>query len=262
VAKRFTDTNKWEKNNFTSLSLKMKLVWIYLCDKCDHAGFWDINIGLMSFLIGESITLDEILQQFGTKVISYGDKLHIPSFLDFQYGELNSNNKVHKSVLNILEKQAPYMGLDSSLQGAKEKEKEKDKAKALDKENAKDKVKKKEKEKIEQNVTQPVRMAYVAAYVGRYKVEPVINARLHAAIKNIVQRLGSKDAIEVVKFYLKHNDGQYIKSTHSIGLLQRDCESLRTQWDRGRPVTNTLVRQFEKSQSTSETINSIRENGI
>lgn len=146
MAKRFTDTNKWDKASFADLSLKMKLVWIYLCDKSDHAGLWDININLMSFQIGEKITLKEIMETFGDKIQQKGKMLHIPSFVDFQYGKLNPANKAHLSVLNRLEKFAESSridelclnnsdnkGLDRSinrpLQGAKDKDKDKEKDK-------------------------------------------------------------------------------------------------------------------------------------
>ena len=44
-------------------------MWLYLLDSCDHAGVWDINIKLMSFQLGEPITLDEILNAFKSKVV-------------------------------------------------------------------------------------------------------------------------------------------------------------------------------------------------
>ena len=128
MAKRFTDTGKWAKSSFAELSLKHKLVWIYLCDNCDHAGIWDVNFGLMSYQIGAKLTAED-LKVFGDKVEWRGNKVFIHSFVDFQYGTLNPENRAHKSVIERLEKLAPSKPLTSPLQGAKDKDKEQDKEK-------------------------------------------------------------------------------------------------------------------------------------
>lgn len=131
MAKRFTETTKWAKESFTSLSLKMKLVWLYLLDNCDNAGIWDINLPLMSFQIGDQITLSEIQECFGEKIEIVGKKIVIPSFVEFQYGQLNPNNRAHQSVILKLKKIAPSKGLKRSLQGRKDKDKDKDKDKEI-----------------------------------------------------------------------------------------------------------------------------------
>ena len=60
MAKRFIDTKIWDKAWFRKLSTKNKLVWIYLLGKCDHAGIWDADWELAEFIIGETITYDEL----------------------------------------------------------------------------------------------------------------------------------------------------------------------------------------------------------
>ncbi len=104
MAKRFTDTGKWAKGSFSELSIKMKLVWIYLCDNCDYAGVWDINVKLLGFQIGEVVTLKEIEDSFKEKILVRENKAIIPSFVEFQYGKLRDNNSVHASVLSKLKK--------------------------------------------------------------------------------------------------------------------------------------------------------------
>jgi hypothetical protein len=132
LAKRFTDTAKWAKASFSDLDLKMKVVWIYLCDNCDHAGIWDINLRLMSFQIGEPVTIDEIQKGLGDKVKVLTDtKLFIPGFIDFQYGTLNPANRVHLSVIEKLQKEGAYKGLIRPKAGAKDKDKDKDKDKEI-----------------------------------------------------------------------------------------------------------------------------------
>lgn len=38
MKRRFTDCDMWEGDWFMSLPLDMKLLWRYLCDRCDNAG--------------------------------------------------------------------------------------------------------------------------------------------------------------------------------------------------------------------------------
>lgn len=94
-------------------------------------------------------------------------------------------------------------------------------------------------------LTSLVWVAYEDAYFARYKTAPVRNATVNAQIKQIVSRLG-EEAIEVVKFFVSHNDKFYVLKGHAIGLCLKDAESLRTQWARGRPITSNDVRQVEK----------------
>lgn len=154
MAKRFTDTDKWGKSWFRKLSPKMKLIWFYLLDNCDIAGFWDIDLEAMSFMIGDTISLKD-LESFEDRLVIFGDKLHLKGFTKFQYGELNEKNRVHKSVLEKLKKSeiSPLLGpLNSeegpsgkkeapyfSTEGAKDKDKDKDKEKDKDKDKEKDK---------------------------------------------------------------------------------------------------------------------------
>lgn len=128
MAKRFTDTGKWDHSWFRKLSPKMKVVWIYVLDKCDHAGIWTSDFEAMSFNIGEDVMAEEFEATFEGKINLIGeDKYCIQAFIDFQYGSLNPDNRVHQSVLLRLEKLAPYKPLISPLLGAKDKDKDKDK---------------------------------------------------------------------------------------------------------------------------------------
>ena len=117
MAKRFTDTNKWNKVWIQSLEPKYKLLWIYLTDMCNHAGIWDCNIPLAEFQLGLKYDVKETISVFEDKIIiiDKGSKWFIPSFIHFQYGELNEFNRVHQSVIRILKKEGAYKGLTSSF---------------------------------------------------------------------------------------------------------------------------------------------------
>lgn len=106
MAKRFIDTTLGRKTWFRILSPKMKCVWRFLCDECDHAGIWEIDVDALDFYIGEKVSLDEIVLAFGSRIehLPFENKLYLSAFVEFQYGQLNAENRVHKSVLARLNK--------------------------------------------------------------------------------------------------------------------------------------------------------------
>jgi hypothetical protein len=135
MAKRFTDSRKWEDPWFTDLPIKMKLFWLYLLDKCDHAGMYKVNLKLASFLIGESIDADEIVETFNGRIVRIdGETWHIPKFIVFQYGELKEDSSLHRSVIALLESEGVTRVTAGLGEGAtalydKDKNKRKDKDK-------------------------------------------------------------------------------------------------------------------------------------
>lgn len=100
--------------------------------------------------------------------------------------------------------------------------------------------------------------SYKTAYFNRWSVEAVKNEKTNSQISQLGKRLGS-EAIEVVKFYVTHNDSFYLKTQHPIGLCLRDAEGLRTQMLRGKPITSNDVRNFEKQQNYFELKKAIRD---
>lgn len=132
MAKRFTDTNKYKKSFIRNLPGPYKLLWDYLYHDCDHAGIWDVDFDVAQIRIGKDMEInkDEALRLFNQGeeriiVLNNGSKWWIEPFCLFQYGVLNPENRVHFSVLSILEKNG-IKGLASPLQGAKDKDKDKD----------------------------------------------------------------------------------------------------------------------------------------
>ena len=130
MAKRFTDTEKWKKSFFRNLQAPYKLVWLYLLDDCDHAGVWNVEFDVMKLRTGIPASQEEILSVFEGRIIPFDDntKWFVPDFIEFQYGELNPENRAHNSVIALLNKYK-IKGLTSPLQGAMDKDKDKDKEK-------------------------------------------------------------------------------------------------------------------------------------
>ncbi len=130
--------------------------------------------------------------------------------------------------------------------------------------------KRKEKNRIEKKLARPQRAmpeelknlnllcweSYSNAYQKRWQQNPVRNARVNAQISQIANLLG-KEAPEVIEFYVWHNDSFYVKKAHPIGLCLKDAEALRTQWARGSAITNSQIKQMEKSQHYQDQITRI-----
>jgi hypothetical protein len=102
--KRFTETQKWEDPWFRKLRPEMKLLWQWLCDKCDNAGVIDPDMDLASFQIGYQYPSDT-LSEFGERLaILESGKVWIPSFIPFQCGKLSDDCAAHKPIFQSLEK--------------------------------------------------------------------------------------------------------------------------------------------------------------
>ena len=101
--------------------------------------------------------------------------------------------------------------------------------------------------------------AYAAAYERRYRVPPVRNAAVNGQLSQLVYRLGAIEAPQVAAWYVNHQNQFYVGGGHSVGLLLRDCEKLRTQWATGRQVTATQALQADKTQTNLSAFSSMIE---
>ena len=124
MAKRYFDTDIWKKKWFRSLSPRYKSVWWYIISQCDHAGFFEPDIEIMSIFIGEELDDVELKEVFKERM-EYLDngKWFIPKFIQFQYNastpeELNLNNRVHKSVYDkLLKYDISFRVIDEAKKG-------------------------------------------------------------------------------------------------------------------------------------------------
>jgi hypothetical protein len=92
--------------------------------------------------------------------------------------------------------------------------------------------------------TAATRTAYCETYRHRYGTDPVMNAKVNAQLARLVDRLGADEAPAVARFYVEHNGDFYVRTTHSVDALLKDCEALRTQWVTGMgPPSSELAYQ-------------------
>ena len=136
MAKRFISTDLIGEDWYVELPNDMKVFFIYATLKCDHAGFLRVNLRVFNALHGtdlEPAQIMEALNEEKQRIREISDRMwFLEDFIPFQYGEyLNPKNRLHLSILNLLEKHGVSLssikGLNSSLYGVKEKEKDKEK---------------------------------------------------------------------------------------------------------------------------------------
>lgn len=99
--------------------------------------------------------------------------------------------------------------------------------------------------------------SYRSAYAKKYGHDPVRNQKTNANCAHLVTRLGEAEAVQVVEFYLSHNDQYYTRKCHPLGLCLQDAEGLRTQMVTGRKVTSVKSHQMEKSNNIVDAVRRI-----
>lgn len=109
MAKRLTDSRKWQDPFYRKLPPHLKLFWLYLLDACDHAGFWKKDLDMAGFCIGIQIHEEEVLGQFEERIrVVDAETWFVTKFISFQYGVLREDSKVHKSVIEALKREGLY----------------------------------------------------------------------------------------------------------------------------------------------------------
>jgi hypothetical protein len=112
---RHTYTQKWADNWFGELSKEGKLLFMYLSDNCDNAGFYEVSLRNICYFTG--ITKEEAISAF--EEIKKGfiylneEKTHIwlKNFLLHQRKfPLNLKNNEHKSIVSIFKKHIERFG--------------------------------------------------------------------------------------------------------------------------------------------------------
>lgn len=104
MAYRFSDTLKWSDEWFIDLKTLEKLFFMYLCDNCDIAGFFEISIRKITFDL--NISEEEILGAIkgldrGLILSNDGKILLVKNFIKHQKNlPLNIKNNAHNGIIN------------------------------------------------------------------------------------------------------------------------------------------------------------------
>lgn len=108
MAKRLTDTEKWNDDWYLSLDNDYRIIWQWLLDNCNHAGICKRNIKLLNVMCNSGTTENQLIEKMDGRIIINGNDWFIPKFLKFQYPTLHSQKPVIVSVRNELIKRKCY----------------------------------------------------------------------------------------------------------------------------------------------------------
>jgi len=105
--KRFTETTKWNNQEFRLMSPATKLLWIWLNDNCDHAGIISPDFAVASLLIGQAVDEKNIAElKDRLKEVAPGTYV-IRGFISFQFGDIQPKSShmsnVHRLIWSSLE---------------------------------------------------------------------------------------------------------------------------------------------------------------
>ena len=132
MAKRLSDTEKWNDDWFVGLDNDLRIIWIWLLDNCSHAGVCKRSINILNKNCNTSITEAQLIDKMEGRLLVVENLWFIPKFLKFQYTTLNSQKPVIISVVKELEKHnltgmiPESFGNDYRIIKDKDKDKDKD----------------------------------------------------------------------------------------------------------------------------------------
>lgn len=103
MAYRYTNTEKWQDAWFSSLDQMQMLLFIYLCDNCDIAGFIELNYKRWANDLSSSVkTIEGACKGLARGLIysNTNDCIFIRNFIKHQKNlPLNPNNKAHQGII-------------------------------------------------------------------------------------------------------------------------------------------------------------------
>lgn len=106
--KRFTETNKWDDPWFRDLRGAWKLVFLYVIDRCNNAGFWEVDEAAISW--HTKLTADQV--KGALEGLERGLKgalgwVWVKNFLKHQKNwPLNPSNPAHKQIIQLIIEQS------------------------------------------------------------------------------------------------------------------------------------------------------------
>lgn len=125
--KRFTATEKWDDAWFRGLPAAHKLVFLYIIDRCDNAGFWEVDAEALRWHTRlESDEIEGALKGLTRGLLGASGWIWVKNFIRHQQrAELSEANPAHRQIFSLLSDQverfseeaafanfiAPYKGL-------------------------------------------------------------------------------------------------------------------------------------------------------
>ena len=105
MAVKFTNDKKWDDVWFSQLNMEQKVMFIYLCDKCDIAGFLEINEKITMLQTG----VDDVrgaIESLSKSVLYKDGYIWIKKYLKHQKNlPINMRNGAHKAIIKAIAEQ-------------------------------------------------------------------------------------------------------------------------------------------------------------
>ena len=105
---RFTETLKWDDIWFRSISGYHKLAFIYIIERCDNAGFWEVDLDAMQFHTKLSQQHCEgAIKGLERGLVGASGWVWVKNFLRHQKNfPLRADNPAHRQIIGIIERQS------------------------------------------------------------------------------------------------------------------------------------------------------------
>lgn len=135
MPKRFTDCDIWNEDWFVEIPKDYRTLWFFIKDNCDHAGVWKPNVVTFNKMFDCDVSLKDAFVFLNKEkeriALLKNGRWFLIGFIPFQYGQvLNMNNRLHKSILDLLKRNdvkltsiRPQLEV---MEGPKDKDKDKD----------------------------------------------------------------------------------------------------------------------------------------
>jgi len=107
---RFTVTEKWNDPWLRSRKPAAKLLWVYLCDVCDVAGFWEIDLERAAFDTGLSkAAIQGAFKGLDKGYERNGRYIWLRNFIKYQGNlPLNKDNRAHRGIIRKLQENIDF----------------------------------------------------------------------------------------------------------------------------------------------------------
>ena len=100
---KFTTPHKWDDLWFSQLTMEQKVMFMYLCDMCDIAGFLEVNDRIVSLRTGIKDVRGTIMS-LSKSVILKGNNIWVKKHIKHQRNlPINLKNGAHKSICKTIQ---------------------------------------------------------------------------------------------------------------------------------------------------------------
>lgn len=193
MAKRFIDTEIWDKEKFCNSSDKHKILTLFITSKCDQIGVFKMANMLITAYVGSPVSESDILS-IPVDIEKIGDgKYWLSKFCKFQYGELKETCKPHKKYIEMLKYEGLIervcKGYTKGIDTLQEKEEDKEEDNSTNN-------KRIVKEMIPDFIDHSVWADFVAM---RKKIKKPMTERAMKMIWTKIEKLGKENSSEILE---------------------------------------------------------------